>query len=55
MLLQFEMCGQDVNAASYMFKLQQAMNFSSLKLKVVTTVRGTLLLVLVLAGLLLTE
>ena len=33
MLLQFELCGQDVNAASYTFKLQQAMNFSTLKLK----------------------
>jgi hypothetical protein len=40
MLLQFEMCGQDVNAASYTFKLQQAMNFSSLKLKDVRIVCG---------------
>ena len=40
MLLQFELCGQDVNAASYTFKLQQAMNFSTLKLKDVRIVCG---------------
>ena len=40
MLLQFEMCGQDVSAASYTFKLQQAMNFSTLKLKDVRIVCG---------------
>ena len=40
MLLQFELCGQDVSAASYTFKLQQAMNFSSLKLKDVRIVCG---------------
>ena len=40
MLLQFELCGQDVSAASYTFKLQQAMNFSTLKLKDVRIVCG---------------
>ena len=33
MLLQFELCGQDTSTASYTFKLQQSLNFSTLKLK----------------------
>jgi hypothetical protein len=44
MLLQFELCGQDTSTASYTFKLQQSLNFSTLKLKDVRIVCGNDLL-----------
>ena len=44
MLLQFELCGQDTSTASYIFKLQQSLNFSTLKLKDVRIVCGNDLL-----------
>eukprot|EP01046_Picozoa_sp_COSAG06_P100055 COSAG06_NODE_46168_length_349_cov_0.604000_1_plen_51_part_10 len=44
MLLQFELCGQDTSSASYTFKLQQSLNFSTLKLKDVRIVCGNDLL-----------
>ena len=44
MLLQFELCGQDTSTASYAFRLQQALQFTTLKLKDVRIVCGNDLL-----------